>query len=377
MLFLEMDESAETLRSLFEDAPIAYHEIDRQGCFRRVNRTECRLLGYEREEMLGKPVWSFVAPEEQASSRDAVRKKLSGSYEFKPFCREYVRQDGARVVMEIHESLIRAEDGTVFGIRSSMLDVTERERALRELARKSAELARSNEELEQFAYVASHDLQEPLRKILAFGDRLLARSAANLDEHGKDYLDRMCKASARMQTLINDLLELSRVKTRANPFKPVDLNAVVRQVLSDLELRIEAAGARVDAGPLPGIQADVLQMGQLFQNLIGNALKFRRAEAPPEIRVHGELCESGGQRVARITVADNGIGFEAKYADRIFQVFQRLHGRGEYEGTGIGLAICRRIAERHHGSITAQSAPGAGAAFLIELPAEQAEETQL
>jgi PAS domain S-box-containing protein len=365
-------------RGLFEDAPIAYHEIDRHGIIVRVNRTECTLLGYDAAEMLGRAVWEFVSLEMQPRSREAVRKKLAGEQELKPFCRDYARRDGSRVIVEVHEALIRDRCGEVAGIRTAMIDVTERERIQRELALRTAELARSNAELEQFAYVASHDLQEPLRKIMTFGDRLRVKCAPSLDEQGRDYLERMRNAAGRMQVLINDLLTLSRIKTRAHPFARVDLGEVLDGVLADLEVRIEKTGARIEAGRLPSIDADSQQISQLFQNLIANAIKFTRPGEPPAIRIDSEfgaveeqVSDTKVRDYCRITVADNGIGFDEKYVDRIFQVFQRLHGRNEYEGTGVGLAICRQIAERHGGSITAHSAPGEGARFIVTLPVEQ------
>jgi signal transduction histidine kinase len=256
-----------------------------------------------------------------------------------------------------------------------------RERTV-DLSRSNEALARSNRELEQFASVASHDLQEPLRKIQAFGDRLQSKFAAALGEQGRDYIDRMLYSSARMRALINDLLTFSRIDTRGQKFVPCDLSAIAREVLTDLESRIEETGARVELGHLPVIQADELQMRQLLQNLIGNGLKFHRPDVPPLIEVNGRDVPAPGvadgatraiegdstEPRCEIVVKDNGIGFEEAYLDRIFNVFQRLHSRQEYEGTGMGLAICRKIAERHGGSITARSAPGAGATFIVTLP---------
>ncbi len=234
-------------------------------------------------------------------------------------------------------------------------------------------LRRSNGELEQFASVASHDLQEPLRKIQAFGDRLRAKFADALGEQGCDYLERMQSSAARMRTLINDLLTFSRVTTKAQPFAPVDLAVVAREVVSDLEGRIQQTGGRVELGELPTVAADPLQMRQLLQNLIGNALKFHKPGEPPLVEVHGRTLEDTDANGApgslrEITVRDNGIGFDEVYLDRIFEVFQRLHGRMDYEGTGMGLAISRRIVERHGGALTARSTPGQGAAFVVTLP---------
>ncbi|HEY9614120.1 PAS domain S-box protein [Allocoleopsis sp.] len=246
--------------------------------------------------------------------------------------------------------------------------------------RQRLELARSNAELQEFAYVASHDLQEPLRKIQAFGDRLRVKYSEVLTEQGCDYLIRMQNAAERMQALINDLLTLSRVTTRAQPFAPTKLTQVVKDVLSDLEVRIQQTGGRIEVGELPTLEADPIQMRQLLQNLIGNALKFHRQEEPPVIKIHSRWLPDGERpptegmnRVERcqILVEDNGIGFHEKYLDRIFNAFQRLHGRSEYEGTGMGLAICRKIAERHNGNITAQSITGYGATFIVTLPLQQ------
>jgi light-regulated signal transduction histidine kinase (bacteriophytochrome) len=254
------------------------------------------------------------------------------------------------------------------------------------VVRQAQELARSNAELEQFAYVASHDLQEPLRKVVTFGDRLKSKYGEALDDRGRDYLERMQDAAARMQVLISDLLTYSRVTTKAQPFTRVDLAKVAREVISDLEVRTEQLGGRVELGEMTTIEADPTQMRQLLQNLIGNGLKFHRPEERPVVKVGAQLLNGRGDLPVengpgaeaysndvrcRISVEDNGIGFDEKYVDRIFQVFQRLHGRSEYDGTGIGLATCRKIVERHGGSITAKSAPGQGAKFIVTLPVRQ------
>lgn len=236
------------------------------------------------------------------------------------------------------------------------------------------ELARSNEELQQFAFIASHDLQEPLRKIKTFAERLQVTCGEFLTEQGRDYLQRMQNAALRMETLIEGLLTLSRVTTRAQPYVAVNLTQIAQEVLSDLEVSIQQTRGQIEIGELPIIQGDPLQMRQLLQNLIGNALKFHRPNQPPVIKIYGQFFNndlddlSVGNTYYQIIVEDNGIGFPEKYLDRIFNVFQRLHSRSEYEGTGIGLAICRKITERHHGTITAKSQPGQGAKFIITLP---------
>ena len=369
---MEAIETNEQLyRSLFEDAPVAYHEINTHGIMTRVNRAECALLGFKAEDLLGHPVWELIDAEEQKKSQEAVRLKISLKKPLVPFERTYRRRDGSQIVVEIHERLIRGVGGTVLGIRTCLLDVTDRKHAEAALRRQAEELARSNAELEQFAYVASHDLQEPLRKIQAFADRLKTKFGEALPGEACDYLDRMQKAASRMQTLINDLLTFSRVATQARPFAAVDLSEVARLVLSDLESRIEQLNANVSVGDLPSITADRLQMSRLLQNLIGNALKFHKVGLVPEVRIYSDMVSdlSGARKdLCRITVEDNGIGFDEKYSDRIFQVFQRLHGRDQYEGTGIGLAICRKIVDRHGGMIAVYSTPGVGSRFVVTLP---------
>lgn len=236
------------------------------------------------------------------------------------------------------------------------------EEALRE---KTAALERSNMELEHFAHVASHDLQEPLRKIIAFGDRLKMKCADSLDDRGRDYISRMHNAALRMRNLIESLLEFSRVTTHARPFQQTDLNRVLAGVLSDLELKIAERQAEIEVGALPTIEADSRQMGQLFQNLISNALKFHREGVPLEIKIgHQDLGPDG----VRLTVRDNGIGFDMKYLDRILKPFQRLHTKSEFSGVGIGLSICSKIVQYHRGTLQAESLPGEGAAFIITLP---------
>ncbi len=250
------------------------------------------------------------------------------------------------------------------------------------LRRRTADLNASNRELQDFAAVASHDLQEPLRKIEAFGNRLKTKYDQALDEQGRDYLARMLAATVRMRQLINDLLSFSRVTTKARAFVTVDLAELAQEVVSDLEGRMHETGGRVEVGALPTIEAEPLQMRQLLQNLIGNGLKFHREGEPPVVRIEGRLLDPGDPPVAgpapglrryEIEVHDNGIGFEEVYSERIFDLFQRLHGRDDYEGTGMGLAICRKIVTRHGGTISAHSAPGHGATFIVTLAVTQEE----
>jgi signal transduction histidine kinase len=232
------------------------------------------------------------------------------------------------------------------------------------LERRAAALARSNAELQRFATIASHDLQEPLRKVRTFTGQLTVIDAERLSDKGRDYAERAGAAAERMQTLIEDLLKFSQVSTQGRPFIAVDLEQVARDVLVDLEHEIERTGAQVHLARLPVVCADPLQMRQLFQNLVSNALKFHPPDVAPELRIDAALDDG----TATITFRDNGIGIDPQYSERIFRIFERLHGRSAYPGTGLGLALCRKIAERHGGSVTAHPSPEGGSAFAVAIP---------
>lgn len=294
----------------------------------------------------------------------------AGEYRFR-------RKDGTYAFVKDRGYVVYDEGGKPIRMLGSMMDMTERKLAEKQLSLFNEKLQQSNRELQDFAYVASHDLQEPLRKVQAFADRLSSKYASSLEGTGLDYLERMRGAAERMQKLIQDLLTFSRVSTKTQPFVTVNLNAIVSEVLSDLEISIEQTGATVSVEELPAFEADPMQIRQLMQNLIGNALKFRRPDVPPVVKISGRVGvpDLGDDRLiegsCEIYVEDNGIGFDERYLDRIFTVFQRLHGRSEYDGSGIGLAVCRKIAERHNGFVTAQSIPGSGATFIVTLPIKQ------
>lgn len=255
-------------------------------------------------------------------------------------------------LLEVHESTVAEQSRRL-------------ERALGEIEGRNQELERSNRELELFAYIASHDLQEPLRVISSYVQLLAQRYSDQLDDRAHKYINYAVDGARRMQDLINGLLEYSRTGTRDLVREPVDLGHTLDAVRSDLAHAIAEAGARVRAGALPTVSADPTQMRQLLQNLIGNGIKFR-SDTPPVVDV--DAVERNGYW--EVTVRDNGIGLEPRFADRIFQVFQRLNPGEKYPGTGIGLAVCRRIVERHGGTINVRSAPGEGAAFTFTLPRE-------
>lgn len=252
--------------------------------------------------------------------------------------------------------LLAIEDVTALRERDARIDAQRRE------------LERSNAALAEYASIASHDLQEPLRKILSFGERLGADAGDALDDGPRQHLLGMLKAATRMRVLIDDLLRYSQVSMQARHVVRTDLGVVMREVVADFDSELTDAGARVEIGSLPIVDADATQMRLLLQNLIGNALKYRRADVPLLVRVG---CSLAADNTCGITVEDNGIGFQQQYAERIFRMFQRLHNRSQYAGTGIGLAICRAIAERHGGTISATSVLGQGTTFRIVLPVTQ------
>lgn len=341
--------------------------LDLDGKTTFVNPTVAKLTGWSVNELIGQT-------EHQIFFRNGENGKTVLANN-SPGEQVFHRKDGTCFAVEFVKTPIN-ENGHEIGSVLVFKDISERKKAEETLGQRAAELARSNAELEQFAFVASHDLQEPLRKIQAFGDRIKVKCDSIQSSEIRDYLDRMQNAAARMRTLIHDLLTFSRVIRGSEPFAPVDLGVVTREVLGDLEVVIEKSGAKVEVGSLPTVEADAMQMRQLMLNLISNSLKFQPPGGKPEVKIQSRgLKTLSGDQLWEISVQDNGIGFDEKYIDKIFAVFQRLHGRSEYEGTGVGLAVCRRIVDRHHGSINAKSAPGKGATFLVTLPVQQAKTT--
>ncbi len=292
-----------------------------------------------------------------------------------------ITRDGTVKVVEVFGKVLKDQQGAAAKVLGTVRDITRLKEYEQELEIKVQELKRSNHDLEDFAYVASHDLQEPLRKLTTFGERLKSKCADLLTEEGSLYLNRMMASAENMRRLIDSLLEFSRVTRTQNPFERKDLGEVVQEVLNEQDLEVEEGKADVEIRSLPSVDMVMSQMKQLFNNLLSNAIKFRRKGVAPLITISSEkltMAEKDkfklrtGNPYYRIMVTDNGIGFEETYSERIFQLFQRLHGKAEYPGSGMGLAICRKITDNHKGLIMAASTPGHGSTFSIILPETQA-----
>ncbi|MBE0689827.1 MAG: PAS domain-containing protein, partial [Anaerolineae bacterium] len=318
------------------------------------------MLGYSIEELLGDPeIWrKLVHPDDwEDAIEQVVRIYENGATGIVQY--RIVKKDGSVIPMEAYITLPQAPatSGTIYGV---MMDISERKQSERRIASYVSRLRRSNEALQQFAYVASHDLQEPLRMVSSYLQLLESRYRDQLDDDAREFIGFAVDGATRMKQLITDLLAYSRLETRKGNFTTIDLANVFAQVQSNLSMRIAETGATVTGENLPTLNADKGQMLQLLQNLIGNALKFH-GETPPEVHVSAKPVAGAWQ----FSVRDNGIGIDPQYGDRIFDIFQRLHGRSKYPGTGIGLAICRRVVERHGGRIWFESKPGKGTTFYF------------
>ena len=346
---------------------------DPAGNFLYVSPSSERITGYRPEEFKENPglVLEIAHPDHKAQLENHSRQVLSDPAVRMLEFRIITRSGQERWIGHICQP-VYGKSGEFLGSRASNRDITGSKWSEKTLNKFAMELTHSNRDLQDFAYMASHDLREPLVLVQAFSERLRARFGVNIPEQGLEYLRRIDTAAARMQELISGILAYSRVSAKAQPLEEIDLEKIVLQVISDLEMRIAETGGRVELDSLCRIKADPLQIRQLFQNLIANGLKYRRPDIPPHVMVSSRIIPSpdagGTEESCAITVEDNGIGFAPESADRIFGLFQRLHGRSQYEGAGIGLAVCKRIVERHGGTIKAESSPGKGTRFIVILP---------
>lgn len=364
-----LSESEERLQALVNLAADGVVAIDERGSVLSFNRAAETLFGYKASEVVGRNV-SLLMPQPYKADHDA-------------YIRSYVETGRAQIIGRGREVQGVRKDGRIFPLYLSVSearaggrriffgmvhDLSELKRGELALAEKTRDLERSNAELEQFAYVASHDLQEPLRMVASYVQLLSKRYSGKLDRDADEFIQYAVDGARRMQNLINDLLTYSRVGRRDRAFEAVNLKQAAEYAVKNLSVACEESGARVEIGELPEIYGEANAMIQLFQNLIGNAIKFRRPNVPPLIRIRAE--PEGA--FYRVEIEDNGIGINPRYFDRIFVVFQRLNERDQYQGNGIGLAICKKIVELHGGAIGLRSDGQSGATFYFTLPASPA-----
>ena len=371
-------------RMIIEVEDYAILMIDPSGTIMNWNRGAEKIKGYKSEEIVGKNFRLFYTQKDREAGvpdrliAEAARNNRAQHEGWR------VRKDGTKFWGSVVITAIHDDDGAIMGFSKVTRDLTERkeaEEALKqtaaELQKKNRELDAMNQELASFAYVSSHDLQEPLRKIQTFATRIVETEEQTLSPKAKDYFSRMQNAALRMQRLIEDLLTYSRTNTAEKKFEEVNLNDLVNDVRSDLKESIESKHAAITVEPLPTLQLIKFQFAQLITNILTNALKFSKADVPPDIHVRYHLINGTEvkddkidpeKKYHHLSVTDNGIGFEPEHKLKIFEVFQRLHGRSEYSGTGIGLAICKKIVDNHGGLITAEGELDKGATFHIYLP---------
>jgi PAS domain S-box-containing protein len=357
----QAEEASLRLAAIVESSDDAIISKSLDGVVTSWNAAAERIFGYRAEEMIGQPILRLL-PEDRHDEERMIIERLRQGERVDHF--ETVRRtkDGRLLDVSITVSPIRDARGTIIGASKIARDITVQKQLAEELAQRAAELERLNAELQQFAYIASHDLQEPLRTITNYVQLLAQRSRGKLDAETDEFIAFAVDGAKRMQQLIIDLLAYTRVGGKAREVTVVDCEALLARVLGDLQLAIKDSAAEATHDALPTVHGDAGQLGLIFQNLIGNALKFRGA-APP--RIHVSARREGAQWV--FSVRDNGIGLDPQHAERIFQIFQRLHTRTKYSGTGIGLAICKKVVERHGGRIWVESQPGQGATFLFTI----------
>lgn len=366
----DLSHAEEKFRLVVEAAPNALVVVNDDGCIALVNKQTENLFGYRRQELIGQPI-NLLIPDRFRQRHDGFRREFQQNREYRPMDRGrelFGRcRDGTEVPVEIGLSPVETPTGTL--VLASLIDISKRKRAEALLELKREELERSNKDLEQFAYVASHDLQEPLRAISGFVEILQKRYVKQLDERANEYIRHVTEGCDRMRALIDDLLAFSRIGRIEGQVLRADCEAAVETALSNLSASVRESGAQITRDPMPVVRVEPSHVVMLIQNLVGNAIKFREPSKTPQIHI---ATRKDGDR-ARISICDNGIGIAPEHFERIFRVFQRLHTRNEYPGTGIGLAICKRIVEHSGGEISVESAPGRGTAFHFDLPLDQSE----
>jgi PAS domain S-box-containing protein len=341
--------------------------MEPNGAVLYYNKKTLEFMGKTQEEAIMGGWQSIIHPEDLPLAKERLMHAIEHRQFFEMECRAKHADGHYRWILTNNAPRFSPEEEFI-GFVGSGVDITETKLAQDELKTYAFKLEQSNRELEQFATIASHDLQAPLRKVMMFSDTLKASTAGILPEECNDYINRMQKATVKMQNLITDLLVLSRVNRKGQPFHRTSLQQAVQEAMNALEFTIADCAGKIELGHMIELDADPGQLHQLLQNLIENALKFHKKGVPPVVKVDSRLLRNG---FCEITVSDNGIGFNERFLDRIFKVFERLHGEDEYIGTGIGLAICHKIVERHAGTITAKSIPGQGAQFIVTLPVQQ------
>jgi len=357
------EEAMARLAAIVEGAEDAIYSEDLQGIIQTWNKGAEKLYGYSAREVIGKHVSLLVPREQRQELAEMTQKMTEGAQGHLETVR--ITKNGRRIIAALTMSPIRDSSGRIVGVSKLVHDISNRRKTEENLKETVRALERSNRELQQFAYVASHDLQEPLRNVTRYVELLSLRYGDLLDEKAQRYVNFAVEGAARIHALINDLISFSEVGAQAREFKQVSMQSVVEEALDNLAQLIEENDAAITVEALPEVMGDRTHLVQLMQNLTGNAVKFRKHDVPPQIRISAGYAG----REWRFGIQDNGIGIEGEYFDKIFIIFQRLHSRSEYPGTGIGLAICRKIVEWHGGKIWVESTPGEGSAFYFTIPA--------
>lgn len=382
----DLEISRSRYADLYDFAPVGYLTLSKDGQIVDLNLTAARQLGIERGNLLNRYFHYFVSQPDRKEFLSHLnkifdkRERQIGEVRLSP-------KDGDEFYARLESMYMEGAEGAEL-CRMNMSDITLQKRAEKvlqnshdelercvdertaELSRAVAKLEALNHELQEFSFIASHDLQEPLRKIQAFGNMLIKQHAQSLNPEGLDWTARIIKAANRMTELLRSLLDYSRAGTHLLNYKCVLLTEVAQDAASELELMIQRVGGSVEISEMPAIDGDAALLRQFFQNVIANSMKYRKESEPPVVKIYGSIADS----VCQVFIEDNGIGFEEDYIHKIFRPFERLHGKNSlYGGTGMGLAICRKIVERHDGSITAKSKLGEGATFIVRLPIKQRE----